>query len=433
VGRELSEVSLKVAVIGLGYVGLPLARAALSAGHDVLGFDVSSQRAKALNEGKSHIEDVSDPQVVEMLTAGFTAHSDPKVLNGVDIIAICVPTPLGSDGAPDLSFVISASGAVAENMSRGTTVILESTTYPGTTVEVLAPILESSGLVLGVDFFLAFSPERVDPGNRKFGISNTPKIVGADDPGSIERAVSFYRSFVPSVFVTKGTKEAETAKLLENTYRQVNIALVNEFAKLCNSLDIDVWDVIRAASTKPFGFQPFFPGIGVGGHCIPIDPSYLAYKLKEEKGEDFEFISLAQRLSSEMPGYVAKRVRDAYLKESNEKNIKGSKIVVFGVSYKPNSSDIRETPANDLISALTGYGFSVYFVDPNVESFEVDGTKIPKLELSDLLDNTFDVIVVAQAHEEFIQGNKVFWPNVKSLVFDATGKIELEGSRIVRL
>jgi nucleotide sugar dehydrogenase len=213
----------------------------------------------------------------------------------------------------------------------------------------------------------------------------------------------------------------------------VNIALVNEFAKLCNSLDIDVWDVIRAASTKPFGFQPFFPGIGVGGHCIPIDPSYLAYKLKEEKGEDFEFISLAQRLSSEMPGYVAKRVRDAYLKESNEKNIKGSKIVVFGVSYKPNSSDIRETPANDLISALTGYGFSVYFVDPNVESFEVDGTKIPKLELSDLLDNRFDVIVVAQAHEEFIQGNKVFWPNVKSLVFDATGKIELEGSRIVRL
>jgi len=424
-------VSLKVAVIGLGYVGLPLARAALGAGHKVLGLDVSSQRTKVLNQGKSHIEDVSDSEVAEMLNAGFMAHSDPRVLKGMDVIAICVPTPLGSDGAPDLSFVISATGDVAQNMSHGTTVILESTTYPGTTMEVLAPILEGSGLVLGLDFFLAFSPERVDPGNRNFGISNTPKIVGADDPKSLDRAANFYGSFVSSIFITKGTKEAETAKLLENTYRQVNIALVNEFARLCNSLNIDVWDVIRAASTKPFGFQPFFPGIGVGGHCIPIDPSYLAYKLKKEIGEDFEFISLAQRINSEMPEYVAKRVRDVYLEEKKISKIEGVKVAVFGVAYKPNSSDIRETPAADLISALTGYGFSVYFVDPNVESFEVAGKKIPKLALSDLLNNGFDVVVVAQAHDEFIHGNDTFWPEIKSLIFDTTGKIE--GSKVFRL
>ena len=423
--------SLKVAVIGLGYVGLPLARAALGAGHKVLGLDVSSQRTKVLNQGKSHIEDVSDSEVAEMLNAGFMAHSDPRVLKGMDVIAICVPTPLGSDGAPDLSFVISATGDVAQNMSHGTTVILESTTYPGTTMEVLAPILEGSGLVLGLDFFLAFSPERVDPGNRNFGISNTPKIVGADDPKSLDRAANFYGSFVSSIFITKGTKEAETAKLLENTYRQVNIALVNEFARLCNSLNIDVWDVIRAASTKPFGFQPFFPGIGVGGHCIPIDPSYLAYKLKKEIGEDFEFISLAQRINSEMPEYVAKRVRDVYLEEKKISKIEGVKVAVFGVAYKPNSSDIRETPAADLISALTGYGFSVYFVDPNVESFEVAGKKIPKLALSDLLNNGFDVVVVAQAHDEFIHGNDTFWPEIKSLIFDTTGKIE--GSKVFRL
>lgn len=423
--------SLKVAVIGLGYVGLPLARAALGAGHKVLGLDVSSQRTKVLNQGKSHIEDVSDSEVAEMLDAGFMAHSDPRVLKGMDVIAICVPTPLGSDGAPDLSFVISATGDVAQNMSHGTTVILESTTYPGTTMEVLAPILEGSGLVLGLDFFLAFSPERVDPGNRNFGISNTPKIVGADDPKSLDRAANFYGSFVSSIFITKGTKEAETAKLLENTYRQVNIALVNEFARLCNSLNIDVWDVIRAASTKPFGFQPFFPGIGVGGHCIPIDPSYLAYKLKKEIGEDFEFISLAQRINSEMPEYVAKRVRDVYLEEKKISKIEGVKVAVFGVAYKPNSSDIRETPAADLISALTGYGFSVYFVDPNVESFEVAGKKIPKLALSDLLNNGFDVVVVAQAHDEFIHGNDTFWPEIKSLIFDTTGKIE--GSKVFRL
>jgi UDP-N-acetyl-D-glucosamine dehydrogenase len=424
-------VSLKVAVIGLGYVGLPLARAALGAGHKVLGLDVSSQRTKVLNQGKSHIEDVSDSEVAEMLDAGFMAHSDPRVLKGMDVIAICVPTPLGSDGAPDLSFVISATGDVAQNMSHGTTVILESTTYPGTTMEVLAPILEGSGLVLGLDFFLAFSPERVDPGNRNFGISNTPKIVGADDPKSLDRAANFYGSFVSSIFITRGTKEAETAKLLENTYRQVNIALVNEFARLCNSLNIDVWDVIRAASTKPFGFQPFFPGIGVGGHCIPIDPSYLAYKLKKEIGEDFEFISLAQRINSEMPEYVAKRVRDVYLEEKKISKIEGVKVAVFGVAYKPNSSDIRETPAADLISALTGYGFSVYFVDPNVESFEVAGNKIPKLALSDLLNNGFDVVVVAQAHDEFIHGNDTFWPEIKSLIFDTTGKIE--GSKVFRL
>jgi nucleotide sugar dehydrogenase len=208
---------------------------------------------------------------------------------------------------------------------------------------------------------LAFSPERIDPGNQVFGLSNTPKIVGADDQFSLARAIDFYKTFVPSVFITKGTKEAETAKLLENTYRQVNIALVNEFAKICHSLDIDVWEVIGAASTKPFGFQAFFPGIGVGGHCSPIDPSYLAFKLKEEVGEDFEFISLAQKISGEMPSYVANRVKEAILETTGKSRINGEKIAVFGVSYKANSSDIRETPASDLVSALTKEGFSVCF------------------------------------------------------------------------
>jgi nucleotide sugar dehydrogenase len=423
--------SLKVAVVGLGYVGLPLAKSAVDAGHDVLGFDVSFDRIKAINEGKSHVEDVSNDDLRTMAAAGFRATSDPTMLRGLDVITICVPTPLAPNGSPDLSYVISASEMIAENITRGTTVILESTTYPGTTSEVVAPILQRSNLIQGEDFYLAFSPERIDPGNKKFGLSNTPKVVGADDPLSLELADKFYRTFVPSVFKTIGTKEAETAKLLENTYRQVNIALVNEFAKICHSLGIDVWNVISAASTKPFGFQSFFPGIGVGGHCIPIDPSYLAFKLKQEVGDDFEFITLAQRISGEMPAYVAKRVKEKYLELSNKNEVKGVRLAVFGVSYKPNSSDIRETPAADLISALSAMGFTVSFVDPNVENFEVGGVSVPKMQMNGLTNRDVDMVIVTQAHKEFVASDSSFWSSFEAPVFDATGQIK--GDNIFRL
>jgi nucleotide sugar dehydrogenase len=421
----------KVAVIGLGYVGLPLARALALSGQKVTGYDLSAGLVKNLAAGTSHIEDVTDADLAKMMELGFVATSSADALADMDFIAICVPTPLSKDGVPDISFIVAAAESIATYLSSGTTVILESTTFPGTTVEVVSPILEKSGLAIGSEIFLAFSPERIDPGNKRFGLSNTPKIVGADDPLSLEKAKSFYESFVPEVFATKGTKEAETAKLLENTYRQVNIALANEFAKLCRSLDIDVWDVIKAASTKPFGFEAFYPGVGVGGHCIPIDPRYLSHKLKQESGEDFEFIALAEKVNSGMPAYVASRFTEDYLTASSLARVSGQKLLICGVSYKPNSSDVRESPAVDLAKELVSIGFDVHYLDPNVEDFIVSGHNIPSAQVSDLRSSGFDAILVAQAHSEFLAPD--FWAELPltTFVFDATGRLPLD--RAVRL
>jgi nucleotide sugar dehydrogenase len=429
--RELVQLTTSVAVIGLGYVGLPLARALATSGHKVTGYDLSTELVKNLSAGASHIEDVTNEDLAQMLELGFVATSNPKDLADMDFITICVPTPLGKDGVPDISFIVSAAESIARHLSPGTTVILESTTYPGTTVEIVGPILEKSGLSIGSDVFLAFSPERIDPGNKRFGLSNTPKIVGADDPISLKKAKDFYAGFVPEVYATRGTKEAETAKLLENTYRQVNIALANEFAKLCKSLEIDVWDVIKAASTKPFGFQAFYPGVGVGGHCIPIDPRYLSHKLKQESGEDFEFIALAEKVNSGMPLYVASRFTADYLSERSLDRVSDQKLLVCGVSYKPNSSDVRESPAVALTEELIAIGFDVRFLDPNVKEFRVAGHHISATEPAELSKIEFDAILVAQAHSEFLDPK--FWAELPptTFVFDATGLLPLE--RAIRL
>ena len=422
---------LSVVVVGLGYVGLPLARAAVFSGHRVIGYDTSDSLVRRLGEGVSHILDVSSAELHEMLDLGFAASTDPVVFSGADVVVICVPTPLGIDGVPYLSFITSAAQSISKNISTGTTVILESTTFPGTTKEVVEPILAKSGLKVGQEIFLAFSPERIDPGNKQFGLTNTPKIVGADDARSLDKAVSFYRPFVPQIFETKGTKEAETAKLLENTYRQVNIALVNEFAKLCHELGIDVWDVIRAASTKPFGFETFHPGIGVGGHCIPIDPRYLSHKLKQVSGKDFEFIILAEKVNRQMPEYVSSRIATEYKAQKGLEIIAGDKFAILGVSYKPNSSDIRESPSVDLARELMSCGFDVHFIDSNVDVFEVDGVAVPRAQFEDLQGQRFEGAVVAQAHEEFLRTEQ--WSELakKLFIFDATGRIS--GHGILRL
>ena len=279
-----------VLVIGLGYVGLPLAVQAARAGFRVTGFDTSAEITRGLNAGLSHVDDVTRDEVEAARARGFTATTDEAALGPQDVIVICVPTPLSEENGPDLRAVVGATEAVARHLRRGMLVVLESTTYPGTTDDVVRPLLERSGLTAGVDFHLAFSPERIDPGNERFGAHNTPKVVGGLTPACTERAAAFYGRFVETVVRTRGTREAETAKLLENTYRHVNIALVNEMARFCHELGIDLWDVIHAASTKPFGFQPFYPGPGVGGHCIPIDPNYLSHNVRSRLGYPFRFV-----------------------------------------------------------------------------------------------------------------------------------------------
>src|SRR5699024_860963 len=297
-------------VIGQGYVGLPLSRAASNAGLKVTGLDVSKQIVEDLNAGISHVEDIPGEDLQKMLGTGYSASTDNSIISEADVVVICVPTPLGDAGRPDLAAVEAATTAVAENLQRNSLVILESTTYPGTTEEVLLPALEAQGRTLDEDFHLAFSPERIDPGNKTYRLENTPKVVGGVSDKSGDLAVSFYSKFIAEVVKVKGAKEAETSKLLENTYRHINIGLVNEMAKFSHELGIDMWDVIKAAKTKPFGLQAFYPGPGVGGHCIPIDPSYFNYSVRKALAHPFRFVDLAEDINNSMPNYVVQRIQD---------------------------------------------------------------------------------------------------------------------------
>ena len=361
-----------VTIIGQGYVGLPLAQSAVNAGWRVWGLDVTSSLVDALNSGTSHVDDLSDQDIQTMLDQGYRATTDPSVIADSDFVVICVPTPLGDNGGPDLTAVRGASTSTGLNLTSGTTVILESTTYPGTTEDVLIPILEGqSGLKAGVDFNAAFSPERINPGDPVYGVKNTPKLVGGITQQSTEAAVRFYSSFVDEVVPLSGPKEAETAKLLENTFRHVNIALVNEMAKFCHELGIDIWEVIRGAATKPFGFMKFTPGPGVGGHCIPIDPNYLAYQVQNELGYPFRFVELAQEINNSMPEYVVSRI--AALLNDQERSVKGSKILLLGVTYKPDIADQRESPAVPVADLLRMRGADVKFHDPHVTSWNLTG------------------------------------------------------------
>jgi UDP-N-acetyl-D-glucosamine dehydrogenase len=391
--------SVDAVVVGLGYVGLPLALEASGAGVSVIGFDVDPEVVEGLNQGRSHVDDLADSDVVEMLGRGFFATTDARMLRRARTIVVCVPTPLSGDGLPDLGAVRSAAASIAEHLRSGMLVILESTTYPGTTDEEIRPILEAGGLVAGRDFGLVFSPERIDPGNRVFGLKNTPKVVGGYTAACADAAEAFYGRFVDTVVRTRGTREAETAKLLENTYRHINIALVNEMARLCHDLQIDLWDVIDAASTKPFGFQPFRPGPGVGGHCIPIDPNYLSHRVRARLGYPFRFVELAQEINAAMPGYIARRVQDQLNGEG--KPLRGASVLLLGVTYKPNIADTRESPAIPLAKILLQQGAVVRFHDPLVKQLGVSHGDIPRVDDVDQSLAEADICVLLQDHHSY--------------------------------
>ncbi|KGA09224.1 MAG: nucleotide sugar dehydrogenase [actinobacterium acAMD-5] len=414
--------SSDLVVIGLGYVGLPLAQEAIRSGLSVIGYDVSDRVIDGLMAGKSHVDDLSNQDIEEMRTKGFIATKDDSVLAQAKAIVICVPTPLSDDGGPDLGAVLGATKAIAKNLRKGQLVVLESTTYPGTTEEVVQPILESGGLKAGVDFHLAFSPERIDPGNKKFGMRNTPKVVGGVNPESTEVAAALYSKFVDTVVRAKGTREAEMAKLLENTYRHINIALVNEMAMFSKDLKIDLWDVIKCASTKPFGFQAFYPGPGVGGHCIPIDPNYLSYQVKANLGYAFRFVELAQEINAGMPSYVVRRTQD--LLNNVGKPLKGSTVLLLGVTYKPDIADQRESPAIPVGQQLMEHGAKVIFHDPMVEQWNLEGTKLDRIKDLDMALSTSDITILLQDHTSY--DHKSLADKAK-LLFDTRGQIDIAG------
>jgi UDP-N-acetyl-D-glucosamine dehydrogenase len=388
-----------VLVIGLGYVGLPLAVQAARSGFRVTGYDTRAEITSGLMAGRSHVDDVTDAEVAAMLAQGFVATSDEGELSPQDVIVICVPTPLSVADGPDLSAVRAATTTAGKLVCAGTLVSLESTTYPGTTEEVVRPLLEKeSGLSAGLDFSLAFSPERIDPGNPDYGFRNTPKIVGGVTPSCAEAATAFYQQICDQVVQAKSAREAEMAKLLENTYRHVNIALVNEMAIFCRELDVDLWDAIRCAATKPFGFQAFYPGPGVGGHCIPIDPNYLSYKVRT-LGYPFRFVELAQEINGRMPGYVAERA--AELLNRNAQPVNGARVLLLGVTYKRDVADQRESPARPLARKLRARGAAIAFHDPYVPEWQVDGQAVPRADDLAAAVATADLVILLQPHRGY--------------------------------
>jgi nucleotide sugar dehydrogenase len=391
--------SLDLVVIGLGYVGLPLAREACRSGLRVTGFDLDADVVKMLGEHQSHVDDLSAQDVEEMMAAGFEATSDPSVIGLARTVVICVPTPLAEDGGPDLRPVLAATDLVADHVGLGTLVVLESTTYPGTTDELLRPRLEERGLVVGRDVFLAFSPERIDPGNATYGFRNTPKVVGGTTPACTARAEAFYGRIVDEVVSARGTREAEMAKLLENTYRHVNIALVNEMARFCHELDIDLWDVIRCAATKPFGFHAFYPGPGVGGHCIPIDPNYLSYRVRAALGYPFRFVELAQEINHGMPSYVVRRIQDVL--NDVAKPLRGASVLLIGVTYKADISDQRESPAVPIAQKLRAQGAHISYHDPYVSSWSAGGLDLDRVPNLEEAVTKADITVLLQRHRSY--------------------------------
>ncbi|WP_433172156.1 nucleotide sugar dehydrogenase [Actinoallomurus sp. CA-150999] len=396
--RDDRAVEWDLAVIGLGYVGMPIVREVSRSGMRVVGVDVDERLVDRLNSGISHVDDISDGEVAGLVAQGFRATADHEVLAGAGTVLICVPTPLDRDRRPDLSAVVGAAEMIAGRLSPGTLVVLESTTWPGTTEEVVRPLLEKSGLTAGIDFHLAYSPERIDPGNPIFGLRNTPKIVGGLTPACLDRAASFYGKFVEQIVPVRGTREAEMAKLLENTYRQVNIGLVNEIAMFCDELGIDVWETITAAATKPFGYEAFRPGPGVGGHCIPIDPSYLSHRVRR-LGYQFQFAELAQQINDRMPGYVAERA--ARLLHRHGRCVSEAGIALLGVTYKPDVADDRESPARPLARRLHASGARIRYVDPLVDEWSVDGVEVTRCADLDAALEGADLAILLQPHRAF--------------------------------
>ena len=417
----MSKFKYDLAVIGLGYVGLPLAIEAANSKLKVVGYDINESLVTNLNNSTSHVEDISNNQLSNSLEKDLIFTSDSGILGESEYIVISVPTPL-TDYQPDLSFVEAATKSIAENLQKGHVVILESTTYPGTTLEIVKPILEkSSKLIAGEDFLLGYSPERIDPGNEKWTFKNTPKIVSGINKKSLEKISEFYKLIIDEVVEVSGTREAEMVKLIENTYRQVNIAMVNELAILSNMLDIDIWEVVEAAKTKPFGFQSFRPGPGVGGHCIPIDPKYLSFKTRQI-GQPVRFVELAQEINNSMPNYVVARISE--LMNKQEILLKNSKILILGVAYKKDIGDTRESPALDIIESLLEKSVDISYYDPHVDELTVNKRSIAREENLENLSN-FDLILIHTPHSKFQEIN---FDSVGSLIFDSTGSFTISNA-----
>jgi UDP-N-acetyl-D-glucosamine dehydrogenase len=426
---KIEQRKAQVALIGLGYVGLPMAVAFAQAGFPVLGIDTDAERVKNLEAKHSYILDVQD-ESLGAIKSNFRAGSDFSVLKNADVVVICVPTPLRKTKDPDLSYILAATSQVERYLHAGQLIILESTTYPGTTDEIILPELRKTGLKAGFDFYLAFSPERTDPGNTRFNIRNTPKIVGGITPESGELAALLYGSIVETVVKVSSAKTAEMVKLLENTFRAINIGMVNEMAIMCEKLGIDTWEVINAAATKPFGFMPFYPGPGLGGHCIPVDPHYLSWKLKT-LNYAARFIELAGEINSSMPAYVVQKISDALNDE--HKSVRGSQIFILGVAYKRDSNDVRESPALDICKLLWAKGAEVSYHDPYVSELRLDGTPLKRAKLDPAGLKTKDCVVIVTDHTAYDWQLIVDHSRLVMDTRNATAKVKNPACRVVKL
>jgi UDP-N-acetyl-D-glucosamine dehydrogenase len=397
--RRILARTAPVAVVGQGYVGLTVACAAAEAGFPVVGVDTDQERVRDLELGILSVPGVGEPEFRSALDSGRVSFSvEPAAIADAEIVLICVPTPL-RDHAPDLSYVEQASRDVATRLEGTRLVILESTTYPGTTDQLVRPILESTGLAAGRDFLLAYSPERIDPGNGKFGFRDTPRIVGGITPEATGVAGLFYQQLVDEIYEVSSCQAAELAKLLENTFRHVNVALVNEMAMFCNEMNIDVWEVVEAAATKPFGFMAFYPGPGVGGHCIPLDPTYLSWQVRRDAGHQFRILEQAQDINAQMPGYVASRIGDAL--NDVGMAVKGANILMLGVTYKPDVGDMRESPALQVMGFLHRRGALLAFHDPFVKEVPLNGILVPRTELTLRAVGSADCVALITPHKTY--------------------------------
>jgi len=397
--ESIRKKSAKVVVIGLGYIGLPLSVELGKVGFEVIGIDIDKEKVSSINRGESYIFDIDSRELYDLVKRGkISATDDYGALQGIDIICICVPTPLNKTKDPDISHIIDCCQEIGRNLKKGQLILVESTTYPGTTSEIIKPILEQSGMVAGKDFYLAYSPERIDPGNKRYFLKNTPKVVGGLTPACTEVAKMFFEQAIAKVVPLSSTESAEMVKLLENTFRSVNIALVNEAAIMCDKLKIDVWEVIEAAATKPFGFIPFYPGPGSGGHCIPVDPHYLSWKLKMLNYQA-RFIELAGQINSNMPYFIVNRV--AELLNERGKPIKNSLFLVLGIAYKRDIDDTRESPTIDIMRILMLKGGRVLYNDPYVPLFKTNGETLRSQALTKEVLDQADCVIIATNHSVY--------------------------------
>jgi UDP-N-acetyl-D-glucosamine dehydrogenase len=426
---KIATKTARCGIIGLGYVGLPLGLTLHHAGFHVTGIDIDTNRVDAIRTGRSYITDVSDAELQTAKRDGrFSATTDVTKIGNLDAVSICVPTPLRKTKDPDMSYVIAAADAIARELRAGQLVILESTTYPGTTEELILPALEAGGLKAGTDFFLAYSPERVDPGNRMFSTRDIPKVVGGVTPKCAELAAMLYGAAMKHIVRVSSTRVAEMVKLLENTFRSVNIALVNEIAQMCSHMNIDVWEVIKGASSKPFGFMPFYPGPGLGGHCIPIDPLYLEWKSKLD-GFESRFIGLADKVNSGMPRFVVTRTME--LLNEIGKAMRGSRVHILGVTYKKDISDSRESPALEVMKLAAGLGATITYSDPHVPSLQIDGRKLTAQPPSGDVLRACDIAIIVTNHTSFNYAEIV---RHAPLVFDTRNATDgLTAENLVRL